>query len=310
MYRYVLKRLLLIIPVILGVAVIIFGIMEMVPGDPATAILGASATQEAIDNVNEDLGYNRPVVERFSSYVYGVVTKLDFGTSYRTRLPVSNSIKERLPISAKLAFFTMVFATLLGVPVGVISAVNQYKTIDTVSTTTALFLSALPSFWMGMMMLYVFSLKLGWLPSNGLGTWKHYILPTISLGLPYSASTMRFTRSSMLETIRQDYIDTARSKGASERSVIWQHALKNALLPVITVTGGNFGILLGGAVITETLFGLPGLGSLVVTSIKNQDVPMVLGCTLILATMFSLILLLVDLLYAFVDPRIKAQYSK
>lgn len=310
MYRYVLKRLILIIPILLGVTLIIFGIMEMTPGDPASIILGVGADQEAIDMLNEELGYNRPVWERFTSYIYNVVTKLDFGNSYRTRMPVFESIKDRIPVSVQVALNTIIFASLVGIPIGVISAVKQYTAIDTVSTSVSLFLAALPGFWMGMMMLYLFSLKLGWFPSNGVGTWKHYILPMVSLGLPYAGQTMRFTRSSMLETIRQDYVNTARAKGASERIVIWKHALKNALLPVITITGGNFGALLGGAVVTETLFNIPGLGSLVVTSIKLKDVPMVMGCTLILATMFSLILLGVDLLYAMIDPRIKAKYSK
>ncbi|MEA4849591.1 MAG: ABC transporter permease [Clostridiaceae bacterium] len=310
MYRYILNRLILIIPILLGVTLIIFGIMELTPGDPASIILGAGADQEAIDMLNEELGYNRPVWERYTAYIYNVVTKLDFGTSYRTRLPVFESIKDRIPVSVQLALSTILFASIVGIPIGVISAVKQYTPLDTVPTVISLFLAALPGFWMGMMMLYFFSLKLGWFPSNGVGTWKHFILPMISLGLPYAGQEMRFTRSSMLETTRQDYVRTARAKGATERIVIWKHALKNALLPVITVTGGNFGALLGGAVVTETLFNIPGLGSLVVTSIKLKDVPMVMGCTLVLATMFSLILLGVDLLYAMIDPRIKAKYSK
>lgn len=310
MHKYIIKRLLMIIPILLGVCLIIFGIMELTPGDPASIILGAGADQESIDMLNEELGYNRPVWERFLSYIYNVVTRLDFGTSYRTRLPVFDSVRDRIPISVCVALNTIIFASLVGIPIGVISAVKQYSTVDTVFTSFSLFLAALPGFWMGMMMLYFFSLKLGWFPSNGVGTWKHYILPMISLGLPYAGQEMRFTRSSMLDTIRQDYVRTARAKGATEKIVIWKHALKNALLPVITVTGGNFGALLGGAVVTETLFNIPGLGSLVVTSIKLKDVPMVMGCTLILATMFSLILLGVDLLYAMIDPRIKAKYSK
>jgi peptide/nickel transport system permease protein len=202
------------------------------------------------------------------------------------------------------------FASVIGIPIGVLSAVKQYSLLDTVPTVISLFMAALPGFWLGMMMMYFFSLKLGWLPSNGVGSWQHFILPVVSLGLPYAAQELRFTRSSMLETIRQDYVRTARAKGANERLVIWKHALKNALLPVITVTGGNFGVLLGGAVVTESLFNIPGLGSLIITSIKIKDVPTVMGATLILAFIFSLILLGVDLLYAAVDPRIKAKYSK
>ena len=310
MYRYFFKRLLMIIPILLGVSLIIFFILQLTPGDPGTMILGAGGDQHAIDQLNEELGYNRPVFTRFLSYIYNVVFKLDFGTSYRTRLPVFDNIRGRIPVSISLAFYTILFASCIGIPIGVLSAVKQYSLLDTVPTFISLFLAALPGFWLGMMMLYFFSLKLGWLPSNGISTWKHFILPVVSLGLPYAAQELRFTRSSMLETIRQDYVRTARAKGATERIVIWKHALKNALLPVITVTGGNFGVLLGGAVVTESLFNIPGLGSLIVTSIKIKDIPTVMGCTMILAVIFSLILLGVDLLYAAVDPRIKAKYSK
>jgi len=310
MYRYFFKRLLMILPILLGVSLIIFFILQLTPGDPGTMILGAGGDQAAIDQLNEELGYNRPVLERFFSYVYNVIFKLDFGTSYRTRLPVLDNIRGRIPVSISLAFLTILFASCIGIPIGVLSAVKQYSLLDTIPTFISLFLAALPGFWLGMMMMYWFSLKLGWLPSNGVGTWKHFLLPVISLGLPYAAQELRFTRSSMLETIRQDYVRTARAKGATERIVIWKHALKNALLPVITVTGGNFGVLLGGAVVTESLFNIPGLGSLIVTSIKIKDVPTVMGCTMILAVIFSLILLGVDLLYAAVDPRIKAKYSK
>ena len=300
----------MIIPILLGVALVIFFILQLTPGDPGTMILGAGGDQTAIDRLNEELGYNRPVLERFFSYLYNVVFKLDFGSSYRTRLPVIDNIRGRIPVSITLAFSTILFASVIGIPIGVLSAVKQYSLLDTVPTVISLFMAALPGFWLGMMMMYFFSLKLGWLPSNGVGSWQHFILPVVSLGLPYAAQELRFTRSSMLETIRQDYVRTARAKGANERLVIWKHALKNALLPVITVTGGNFGVLLGGAVVTESLFNIPVLGSLIITSIKIKDVPTVMGATLILAFIFSLILLGVDLLYAAVDPRIKAKYSK
>jgi len=300
----------MIIPILLGVALVIFFILQLTPGDPGTMILEAGGDQTAIDRLNEELGYNRPVLERFFSYLYNVVFKLDFGSSYRTRLPVIDNIRGRIPVSITLAFSTILFASVIGIPIGVLSAVKQYSLLDTVPTVISLFMAALPGFWLGMMMMYFFSLKLGWLPSNGVGSWQHFILPVVSLGLPYAAQELRFTRSSMLETIRQDYVRTARAKGANERLVIWKHALKNALLPVITVTGGNFGVLLGGAVVTESLFNIPGLGSLIITSIKIKDVPTVMGATLILAFIFSLILLGVDLLYAAVDPRIKAKYSK
>lgn len=310
MWKYTIRRLLLIIPILLGVMILIFFVMELSPGDPASTILGSGATQEAIDMLNHELGYDRPMLVRLGTYLANVFLKGDFGNSYRTRLPVLDSILPCIPISLRVAISAISFAVLIGVPIGVLSAVKQYSLLDTIPTVTSLFFSALPGFWLGMMLLYVFALKLNWVPSYGVDSWTCFILPTISLGLPYAAQEMRFTRSSMLETIRSDYVRTARAKGAAERRVIWRHALKNALLPVVTITGTIFGAMLGGAVVTESLYSIPGLGSLLVTSIKIKDTPTVMGCTFVLAAMCSLILICVDLLYAAIDPRIKAKYSR
>jgi peptide/nickel transport system permease protein len=250
------------------------------------------------------------MLERLGRYIVNVFLKGDFGESYKSRLPVIDSVLPRIPISLRVAVSAITFAVCVGVPIGVLSAVKQYSLLDTIPTVTSLFLSALPGFWLGMLLLYLFALKLNWVPSYGIESWKCFILPTISLGLPYAAQELRYTRSSMLDTIRSDYVRTARAKGAAERRVIWKHALKNALLPVITLTGTVFAAMLGGAVVTESLYSIPGLGSLLVTSIKIKDTPAVMGCTFVLAAMCSFILLLVDLLYAAVDPRIKAKYSK
>lgn len=310
MRKYVLKRVLLMIPVLIGVLVFIFLVLELSPGDPASTILGAGATQEAIDQLNHEIGYDRPMLERLVTYVSNVFFRGDFGLSYNTRLPVINNVLPRVPVSFRVAFLAITFAVCIGVPIGVLSAVKQYSLLDTIPTVMSLFFSALPGFWLGMVLLYVFALKLGWVPSYGIDSWKSFILPTISLGLPYAAQELRYTRSSMLDTIRTDYVRTARAKGATERRVIWKHAMLNALLPVITLTGTVFAAMLGGAVVTESLYSIPGLGSLLVTSIKLKDAPMVMGCTFVLAAMCSVVLLLVDLLYAAVDPRIKAKYSK
>ncbi len=310
MWRYVAKRVLLMIPVLLGVMIFIFFVMELSPGDPASTILGAGATQEAIDQLNHEIGYDRPMLERLGKYILNVFTSGDFGESYKSRLPVIDSILPRIPVSLRVAANAITFAVFIGVPIGVLSAVKQYSLLDTIPTVTSLFLSALPGFWLGMLLLYTFALKLNWVPSYGIEDWKCFILPTVSLGLPYAAQELRYTRSSMLDTIRSDYVRTARAKGAAERRIIWRHALKNALLPVITLTGTVFAAMLGGAVVTESLYSIPGLGSLLVTSIKIKDTPTVMGCTFILAAMCSFILLFVDLLYAAVDPRIKAKYSK
>jgi peptide/nickel transport system permease protein len=310
MYRYVIKRLLLLIPIILGVSFIVFSIMSLMPGDPGSIILGSGASQEDIDQINEELGFYDPFFERYFAFTFKAFAKQDLGNSYRTKLPVFNEIMKRLPTSITLAFFAISFASLVGIPIGILSAVKQYSMMDTFPTLLALFLAAVPAFWLGMMLLLIFSLNLGWFPSFGSNTLKHFFLPTISLGLPYAAQQLRYTRSSMLETIRADYIRTARAKGASEGTVIWKHALKNALLPVITITGINFGLVLGGAIVTETLFSIQGLGTFIVTGIKSNDVPVVMGSAIFLAIFFSVIMLLMDLLYAFVDPRIKARYSK
>jgi len=310
MLRYVLKRLLLLIPVLLGVSLIIFTIMAIQPGDPGRMILGADASAEAVEQLNEELGLNRPFAVRYLDYVYNAFIKLDFGNSYRTSQPVINDIMKRIPTSVKISFNGILAASLLGIPLGILSAVKQYSAVDNISRISAMLFAAVPPFWLGMMLIFIFALKLGILPSNGIETWKHFILPMITLGIPYAGSMLRMTRSTMLETIRADYVRTARAKGVPERKIIFGHALKNAWLPIITVMTSSFGGLLGGAVITESVFTMPGLGTMIVTGIRQRDMPCVMGATIILAFMFGIIMLVADLLYAFVDPRIKAKYSK
>ena len=310
MYRYVIKRLLLMIPVVLGVSFIIFTIMYFIPGDPASNILGVGASPEAVAQLTEELGYNDPFIVRYVNYISDAVLHLDLGTSYQNKLPVTGEIAKRLPVSATLAFGSIMLSLLIGVPIGVLSAVKQYSLWDKIPTGLALLVAAMPAFIIGMLLMLVFSLQLGILPVSGVTQGlKSYILPVISLGLPYGARQLRFTRSSMLETIRQDYVRTAKAKGASQKKTIWGHAMKNALMPVITVAGTSFGALLGGAIATESLFGLPGLGTYISDGIKLKDVPAVLGGIIVFALLFSLVMLAVDLSYAFVDPRIKARYA-
>ena len=310
MYRYVIKRLLLMIPVVLGVSFIIFTIMYFIPGDPASNILGVGASPEAVAQLNEELGYNDPFIVRYVNYISDAVLHLDLGTSYQNKLPVTGEIAKRLPVSATLAFGSIMLSLLIGVPIGVLSAVKQYSLWDKIPTGLALLVAAMPAFIIGMLLMLVFSLQLGILPVSGVTQGlKSYILPVISLGLPYGARQLRFTRSSMLETIRQDYVRTAKAKGASQKKTIWGHVMKNALMPVITVAGTSFGALLGGAIATESLFGLPGLGTYISDGIKLKDVPAVLGGIIVFALLFSLVMLAVDLSYAFVDPRIKARYA-
>lgn len=298
------------IPIVLSVTFIIFFIMELTPGNPATIILGPQATTEQIAELNSKLGFDKPFFYRFLKYVYNIVAHQDMGNSYLWGRPVWDDIVSRLPVTILISFNAMFVATLIGVPIGVISAVKQYSALDQTTTATALLFSAVPSFWLAMMLIYFFTLVLGLLPSSGTDTWQCYVMPAISLGIPYAAMELRYTRSSMLETIRQDYIDTARAKGVPERLAIWKHAFKNALLTVITITGTNFGGLIGGAIVTETIYAMSGIGSLMVLGIKGKDIPIVCGCVVVISTIYCLVILLIDLLHAMVDPRVKARYSK
>ena len=309
MSRYILKRVLLMIPILLGVTIIVFTIMSFTPGDPARLILGQSASQEAVDSLHREMGLDDPFLVRYFRYMGGI-PRGDFGTSYRTNRPVFDEIFVRFPIPARLALVSMGLVILIGIPLGILSAVKQYSFLDMLCTVSAMFMASIPSFWLGLMMILLFSLHLGLLPPCGTGTLAHYVMPAIALALPIAAEVLRMTRSTMLETIRQDYIRTARSKGAAEKRVVWRHALKNALLPVVTVAGSEFGGLLGGTILIESVFGIPGLGSLVVTSIRSKDVPQVMAATLFIALIFCVVLLVVDIAYAYFGPRVKARYEK
>jgi peptide/nickel transport system permease protein len=309
MLKYTVKRVFLIIPILLGVSFLVFAILSLTPGDPASIILGNGAEQAAIDQLNEELGFNRPFLTRYASYVSDIVTKLDFGFSYRTRLPIRQELISRLPISFRLALFAIILACAIGIPVGILTAVKQYSALDTGPTLTALVFAAFPTFWLGMILLYVFSLRMGWFPSYGATSWINFILPVVGLGVPEAATLMRFTRSSMLETVRQDYIRTARSKGAPERRVIMRHAFKNALIPIVTIVGVDFAALMGDACATEVLYSMPGLCTMIINGIRQKDVPSVMGATLLLTALCALVVLLVDIIYAWIDPRIAAKYS-
>lgn len=309
MYKYVLKRLLWMIPIILGVSFVIFSLINLTPGDPGSIILGGSAEQSQIDAFNESVGYNKPFLVRYINYMAGVL-RFDFGTSYVSKQPVGEELLNKISVSFAVALLGITASLFIGVPIGILSAVKQYSILDTATSSVAMLLAAVPSFWVGLMLLLEFSLKIPLFPSFGAEKPGWWVLPMLTLASLHGSSMMRYTRSSMLETIRQDYIRTARAKGVKERIVIMRHALKNALLPVITSAGNTFGALLGGAIVTETLFSLPGLGTFIVNGIKQKDVPVVMGGTITLATMFSFVMLSVDLLYAFADPRIKARYQR
>lgn len=309
MLKFIFKRFIFMIPVIVGISFIIFSIMALTPGDPARLILGENASQSDVDQLREEMGLNDNFVIRYINYMKDVL-KGDFGTSYRTKIPVYDEVFARFPNTLVLAFWGISLSVLIGVPVGIVSAVKQYSIIDTVSLAAALILTSIPAFWLGLMLILFFSLKLDMLPSTGVDTWRNFILPSVTLAAGTMATLIRMTRSTMLEVIRQDYIRTARAKGAAERTIVFKHALRNALLPVITIIGINFGFQLGGAMVIETVFAMPGLGTLMITSVRMKDTPMVMASVLFVAVAISIVNLTVDILYSYVDPRIKSQYAK
>ena len=315
MYKFILKRLLQLIPVIIGVTFIVFFIMNLAPGDPAAIILGDQATAEALAMKREELGLNDPLLIRYFNYMKNLL-RGDMGTSYKNNIPVWNQVIDRLPNTAILAVAGIFIALLFGIPIGILSAKKQYSLLDNISMVAALIGVSMPNFWSGLLLVMLFSLTLGWLPSQGMGSGgvipvlRSIILPSLTLGINSMAMVARMTRSSMLEVIRLDYISTAQAKGLDDHVITTQHMLRNALIPIITAVGLQFGHLLGGAMLAETVFSWPGLGRLMVDSIKSRDIPMVLGCVVFMATMFSIVNLIVDIIYAFVDPRIKSMYKK
>jgi peptide/nickel transport system permease protein len=297
------RRLLLAVPVLIGVSILVFAIIRFIPGDPARAIAGVHASPEYIEQVRGELLLDEGLHVQYYVYMNNLL-RGDLGRSTFTRRPVTVELRERFPNTMILAAVAMAIATLLGMSAGIVSATKRYSLFDNMSMLAALVGVAAPVFWLGVMFQLLFSVSLGWLPSGGIGTWKHLILPSLTLGLATAALIARITRSSMLEVLGQDYITTARSKGLVERVVTYKHALKNALIPVVTVMGLQFGTLLGGAVLTETVFSWPGIGRLMVDSILARDYPVVQGAVLLLAVFFVLINLVVDVVYAFLDPRI------
>ncbi|MBQ1523696.1 MAG: ABC transporter permease [Firmicutes bacterium] len=308
MWKYILKRIIALIPVIIGVTLIVYFIMSLAPGDPATTILGDQATPEAIAQLREEMGLNDPIIVQYARYMINLA-RGDMGTSYKTKKPVSIEVFSRFPATAKLSLVAVTFSTLLAIPLGMLAAVKQNSFFDGFSMIIALLGISMPIFWFGVLEQLLFSLKLGWLPSSGNDYWYSIILPAVALGFHNVASVARITRSSMLEVIRQDYIRTARSKGVPYGTVIKRHALRNALIPTVTVLGIQIGALLAGSTLTETVFAWPGMGRFMITSISGRDIPSVLGCIIIFTLCFSVVNLIVDLAYGFIDPRIKGQYK-
>jgi peptide/nickel transport system permease protein len=304
MTRYVVARVLWLGPVMLGVSLIVFGIMKMVPGDAAQVIAGTDATAEDVENIRRTLGLDRPLYVQYGTFVWRTL-QLDFGRSAVSKRPVADEIRSRAGSTAELAATALALALVVGLAAGIVSATRQYTIWDNLATFVALVGVSMPVFWLGLMLILLFSVTLGWLPSSGAGSPGQLILPALALGSASTAIIARQTRSSMLEVLRQDYIQTARAKGLKERLVILQHGLKNALIPTVTVVGLQVGYLLGGAVLTETVFARPGLGRLLVDSIASRDIAVVQTTIVLLSAVFVLVNLFVDLVYVKLDPRIR-----
>jgi peptide/nickel transport system permease protein len=309
MVRYIIRRILFLIPVLVGVAFCVFTLLYLTPGDPARMVLGEMATEQAIQEFRARVGLDQPFLVQFANYIYKAVTQGDIGRSYVTKRPVMQEILTVFPATLRLAAFAIVIAIIIGTPCGILSAIKQYSIFDTVVMIFAMIGLSMPVFWLGLLLILLFSVQLRWLPPSGFDTFRAMILPSVALAAQSISMITRMTRSSMLEVIRADFIRTARSKGQKESVVIWRHALHNALIPVVTLCGLQFGHLLAGAILTESIFAIPGVGRLMVESIKMRDYPVVQGGVLFVAVAFSLVNLLVDLLYAYIDPRIKAQYK-
>ena len=307
--RFIGKRLLQMIPVLLGVLLLIFILGNLMPGDPVMSRLGSSYTQEEYDELSHEMGLDRPIIVQFCDYVYKLVTQGEMGTSYNSYRSVKAELDGRISVTFKIGILATTVTILISIPLGILSATKQYSVLDYSVTTVSLILASLPGFWLALMMMLLFSLKLGWLPSGGLQSWKGYIMPILANALMPLASIVRMTRSSMLEVIRPDYIRTARAKGVPERTVIMRHALKNALIPVITVIGMQISMIAGGSVIVESIYSIPGIGVLLMTAINNRDYPIIQGVVLIISLFVCVVNLLTDIVYALVDPRIRAQFT-
>jgi len=302
--RFLIRRLLLTIPVLIGVATLVFSLIHLVPGDPVQAMLGESASPQDVAQLRTKLGLDRPLYEQYVTFAAGVV-RGDLGVSLRTNQPVTTVIFERMPATMELAVSAMVVAIVFAIPLGIIAAVRKDTRIDHAATTLALVGISMPTFWLGPLLAIIFSVWLGWFPVSGRGTLANLVLPAITLGAPLAAILARMTRASVLEELRELYVLAARARGVSEARAVLAHAFRNSLIPIVTVIGLQFGAVLTGAVITETIFAWPGVGRLLVQSISARDYPAVQGCILLIALTYVSMNLLIDVLYGFLDPRIR-----
>ena len=309
MRSYLVRRLLLALPVVLGVATLVFLLIHLIPGDPVEIMLGESALPADRDALREALGLDRPILEQYGSFLWGLC-RGDLGVSLQQRRPVTALIREHYPATLELTLAAMLISLLIALPAGILSGIRQYSVWDHSTMFLALLGVSMPNFWLGPLLIWVFSIQLGWFPVSGRGGLAHLLLPAFTLGASMAAIVARMTRSSVLEVLREDYVMTARAKGLPEARIILKHVLRNAMLPVLTVVGLQFGALLAGSIITETIFSWPGLGTLMVKAIQTRDYPVVQGCVLVIALSYVLVNLLTDLLYGVIDPRIRYEGNR
>lgn len=304
MLRYLVRRLLLTIPVLLGVATLVFALIHLVPGDPAQAMLGEGAAPEELVKLRHSLGLDQPLLVQYKSFLSGIA-RGDLGTSFRYNTPVTAQIREKLPNTAKLAVAAMVLAILFAIPLGILAAVFRGTIVDYSAMTVALVGISMPNFWLGPLLAILFAVRLGWLPVSGTGSIWHLVLPAVTLGAALSAILARMTRASLLEELRELYVLAARARGVSRTRAVLRHAFRNSLIPIVTIIGLQFGAVLTGTIITETIFAWPGLGRLLIQAINFRDYPLVQGCILFISVTYVAMNLLTDLAYGFLDPRIR-----
>jgi len=308
MLKYIGKRLLVLIPTLLCITFLVQLFLAITPGDPARLMAGNQASEEEVEALREEMGLNDPVLVRYAHYMINLFQG-NLGKSFRTKNPVISEIGERFPYTLLLVFISVILSLLIGIPTGIYAATHQYSWKDNLSILLSLFFVSMPSFWFALLLIQFLCVKLKILPVAGVDSWVGWILPCLTCALAYAASVARQMRSNMLEVIRQDYITTARAKGQTERKVLYKHALRNAIIPIIMTIGGIFGIALGGSMVTESIFGIPGLGSYTISALSARDYPVIQTSVLFLSTLNCLVLLLIDIAFAIVDPRIREQYS-
>lgn len=308
MFQYIIKKLIIVPLTVLASILLIYFLVNLSPVDPVDLIMGQNGTEESMAELREELGTDDPIIVQYGRYIWNLLHG-SMGKSWYTNADVWEEVCSRLPVTFKLAMIVSVISIAIGTVLGIICAVKQYSIVDTGVNFISMFFSSMPPFWIALMLLLWFSLQLHWFPSYGVGSWKHWVLPVVCLSIPNITRFTRFTRSAMLDCIRQDYVRTARAKGNKERVVIYREALRNALIPLITVAGTTIAQMMGGVVVIEQVFSIPGLGMLVISSIQKKDVPMVIGTIIVIAVIFLVITIIMDILYAIVDPRIKAKFS-